>query len=299
MSRRLAGLAVILVLMIVPTQVAAQGESPRKVERQLARGHRALDDHRYEDALELFDRARETSGDTSFAARLGVAQATLALGRYEESAEVGRETLELAESPLDEARSHTAIGQAFFAAREGAALTEDAMKRLEQRERVLRSAERAFRHALDLAGPEVPEASYALGFLLLERGEFDEGLTQLRLYTSTLADPEIARYYGCIDGVASSGTVAAVFGADARPLRDRFDPPPGGRSFVSRTEVVKYLVDANGEIACIITLGGAGMSRIDEFLERIRAGLAMEPVPPGAVPIAELRTLEITLGPSR
>ena len=65
-----------------------------------------------------------------------------------------------------------------------------------------------------------------------------------------------------------------------------------------RTTKTAQCINSDGEVSCIITLGGAGMSRIDDFLERIREGLAMEPLATGGVPIAELRTLEITLGPT-
>ena len=290
-------LAIAALLVALP--LSADEDVDQRTQRLVARAEKALASSRFEDALELYDRAREVSADTSFAARLGVARATLALERFEESATAARAALDLASGPLEEARSHTAIGQAFFGARAATARTEDPLRRLEQRERVLRSAERAFRHALTLAAPAVPEARYGLAFLLLERGEFDEGVTELRLYASTLGDPEIARFYGCIDGVAASGRVAAILGADARPLHLRFDPPPGARArrFVPSTEVVKYLVDSSGEVACIITLGGAGLGRSEDFLERVREALTAPPLPQGSVPTAELGTLELVITP--
>lgn len=213
--RRFKPLCLSGALLLLPAVVAAAPAAPPNPAETLKEAVRLLDDGRYKQAAETFQRADEQSGGTCGPCLLGLSRAHAGLRQFEEAAGAARRATEKLKSPDLVSQAWNQVGMALT----------------QKREPDLAGAEEAFRKAADLGGKLALVPRYNLADVLWREKKFDESEEAARQVLQ--ADPagpaaKNARIVLCqakIDG-APPPAPEELF-ADETESCGMMPPPPG------------------------------------------------------------------------
>lgn len=188
-GRRLLSTGLLLAALVATPSVAATvgtatpgSLQPGEAQDLIEKGQEQLDLERPLRAARSFRKAVEASGETSVEAWLGLAKASLLAERFEQALDAAQGAEGLPTAAVDLLTVRQVQGTAHFELRK---------KGGEHLER----AERALRHALDLAA-ELGDTSgtprYSLALVLEAGGRHDEALAEVRQFPFASAEDQMA-----------------------------------------------------------------------------------------------------------
>ena len=216
--RRFIPLCLSGALLLLPAVVGAAPASPPNPANPadtLKEAVRLLDDGKFKQAAETFQRADDQSGGTCGPCLLGLSRAHAGLRQFEEAAGAARRATEKLKSPDLVSQAWNQVGMALA----------------QKREPDLAGAEEAFRKAADLGGKLALVSRYNLADVLWREKKFDESEESARQVLQ--ADPtgpaaKNARIVLCqakIDGTPPPAPEELF--ADETESCGMMPPPPG------------------------------------------------------------------------
>lgn len=294
----LAGLAVALASGLVPAAASPQDEAPAPGPAELIlEGEKLLERERYEEALQVFERAAAATGGRSVRALDGRIQALLKLGRHAEAEQAAREMLALSPQPIVQAFGHNYLGAALLwraslmpGLEEGAERTAEVQA--EQRRLFERSAEE-FRAAAELGGERAAEVRLSLAQVLIQLGDAAEARTLVTAYLEGGGAPEAVAALSCQLGLAGEreGKPPArslLEPGVAPPVKKHAPPPevtPAARNArVRGTIYLDLVIDENGRVRCPRILSGLAYGLNEATLHELRRW-RFEPARAGGEPV--------------
>lgn len=161
--RRFKPLCLSGALLLLPAAVLAEPALPNPAET-LKEAVRLLDEGKFKDATEAFQRADDQSGGTCGPCLLGLSRAYTGLRDHEKAAGAARRATEKLKAPDLVSQAWNQLGMALT----------------QKREPDLAGAEEAFRKAVDLGGKLVEVSRYNLADVLWRQKEFAESETLAR-----------------------------------------------------------------------------------------------------------------------
>lgn len=213
--RRFKPLCLSGALLLLPAVVVAAPAPPPNPAETLKEAVRLLDDGRFKQAAEAFQRADEQSGGTCGPCLLGLSRAHAGLRQFEEAAGTARRATEKLKSPDLVSQAWNQVGMALT----------------QKRQPDLAGAEEAFRKAADLGGKLALVSRYNLADVLWREKKFGESEEAARqVLTTDPAGPAAknARIVLCqakIDGTPPPAPEELF--ADETESCGMMPPPPG------------------------------------------------------------------------
>lgn len=194
-----------LLLALTTVAAAAQERSPAadRIDALVEDGRRALEKGKHAKAAKRFEKADAIAGGTSPGALVGLAQAHLDLGEYQEALEHADRLLPLAETDRQRAKAHHLIGLAYFGrameleievTAPGRYSTDDRGRRRTELHKtageMYRAAADAFRRVVETTGGGAGAAWQSWADALYRAGEADRALEVLDRYAEETGGKE-------------------------------------------------------------------------------------------------------------